>query len=174
MSFALSLAHDSRIKPNRLVATTFEKSEEITEDTAENAQQLKAVAVTVLHGVDATKLSSSFGSWLFDTIVFQFPHTGSREVAEGRNPNFILVRDFLKSAGKQLARGGQVLIAAVDSPHYRGAFQFEEAAQIAGFKMPKVYPYKPSQFGEYEHTMTHESGDALANHDIFSLWVFRQ
>lgn len=91
------------------------------------------MGTTVLHGVDATKLSSSFGSWLFDNIVFQFPHTGSREVLEGRNPNFILVRDFLKSAGMQLARGGQVLVAAVDSPHYQGAFQFEEAAKIGKF-----------------------------------------
>lgn len=110
----------------------------------------------------------------FDSIVFQFPHVGSREPVEEHNPNFILVRDFLRSAAAQLAPGGQVLISAVDSPHYEGAFQFDDAAEIAGFLPPEVYPFDPSAFPGYTHTMTHEEGDALDNHDAFGTWIFKR
>ncbi|MFW0777786.1 MAG: class I SAM-dependent methyltransferase [Rickettsiales bacterium] len=172
LSFALSLIQISRIVPARLFATTFENSDKLPPETFENAQSLNAQGVIVLHGIDATDLSTALGSWLFDNIVFQFPHAGVRGSAEGRNPNFILIRNFLVSAYSQLAAGGRVLISAVDTPHYRGGFQFEEAAKIAGFKPPQVYPFAPTQFPGYEHTMTHESGSALENHDTFSTWVF--
>lgn len=174
LSFTLSLAGMSGVIPGRLIATTFENKEELSTDAIVNAEALRRKAVTVLHGVDASNLASVFGSWRFDTIVFQFPHAGTREEVEGRNPNFILVRDFLISAATQLQRGGKVLISAVDSPHYRGAFQFDEAADVAGFAPPESYPFDPSAFPEYEHTMTHQSGSAIDHHDAFSTWVFRK
>lgn len=93
---------------------------------------------------------------------------------QGHNPNFILVRDFLKSAALQLRIGGKVLITAVDSPHYQGAFQFDEAAKIAGFSPPESYSFDPDAFPEYEHTMTHQSGSALDEHQRFRTWVFRK
>jgi len=135
---------------------------------------LRALGATILHGVNAESLRASLGSWMFDSIIFQFPHVGSREPIEGHNPNFILVRDFLLSAGAQLKRGGQVLITAVDTPHYRGAFQFDEAADIAGFQPPESYPFDPNAFPQYEHTMTHQSGSALDAHDRFRTWVFKK
>lgn len=173
LSFALSLAHSSRIVPFRLFATTFEVSSELSSEAIDNVHSLKARGVSVLHGVDATDLSNTFGSWLFDNILFQFPHVGYRGAEEGRNPNFILIRDFLISAFSQLCRNGQVLITAANTSHYRGAFQFEEAAETAGFQSPEVYLFDPSQFPGYEHTMAHQSGSALENHDTFSTWVFR-
>ena len=59
-------------------------------------------------------------------------------------------------------------------PPYRGAFQFDEAADIAGFAPPESYPFDPSAFPEYEHTMTHQSGSAIDHHDEFSTWAFRK
>ena len=174
LSFTLSLAAMSGITPSRLIATTFDNKEELSSDAITNAEALRRKGVTVLHGVDASNLASVFGSWRFDSIVFQFPHAGSREEVEGHNPNFILVRDFLISAAAQLNRGGKVLISAVDSPHYRGAFQFDEAADVSGFAPPESYPFDPSAFPEYEHTMTHQSGSAIEHHDEFSTWVFRK
>lgn len=174
LSFTRSLAAMSGITPSKLIATTFENKEELSTDAIANAEALRHKGVTVLHGVDASSLASVFGSWRFDTIVFQFPHAGSRDAVEGHNPNFILVRDFLISAAAQLHRGGKVLISVVDSPHYRGAFQFDEAADIAGFAPPESYPFDPSAFPEYEHTMTHQSGSAIDHHDEFSTWVFRK
>jgi len=172
-SFALSLAKKSQISATKLVATTFEKRRNLSEEATTNVAKLKLKGTMVLYDVDATKLSAVFGSWLFDNIIFQFPHAGSRDAVEGHNPNFILVRDFLVSAKSQLQRGGKVLISAVDTPHYRGAFQFEEAAKIAGFKPPEIYKFDPNAFPKYEHTMTHQNGSALENHNKFSTFIFK-
>lgn len=174
LSFALSLAKNAQMATSRLIATTFEARADLSDEAIANAATLRALGVTVLHSVNATSLRTSLGSWLFDSIVFQFPHVGSREPVEGHNPNFILVRDFLVSAAAQLHPNGQVLITAVDTPHYRGAFQFEEAADIAGFLTPESYLFDPDAFPEYEHTMTHQSGSALDEHNTFRTWVFRK
>ncbi len=174
LSFTRSLANSPNVITNKLVASTFEKTDDLLEETIANATVLRGMGATVLHGVDATSLSKTLGSWLFDAIVFQFPHAGSREAVGNHNPNFILVREFLQSAAAQLYSGGQVLISAVDTPHYRGAFQFEEAAVEAGFNPPEIYPFDPSAFVGYEHTMTHQTGSALDQHDAFSTWVFRR
>lgn len=174
LSFALALAKNSRVSANQLVASVYEQRDEQTDEAISNMGYLKAFGSTVLLGVDATALRDSLGSWLFDTIVFQFPHTGSRESVQGHNPNFILVRDFLKSAALQLRIGGRVLITAVDSPHYQGAFQFGETAKIAGFAPPESYAFDPNAFSGYEHTMTHQSGSAIDEHHRFRTWVFRK
>lgn len=173
-SFALSLARMPKAIPRQLIVTTFEKSDNLCADTLINAEILRFMGATVLYGVDATNLSRAFGSWHFDNIIFQFPHVGSREIVEGHNPNFILIRDFLLSANTQLNRDGVVVISAVDSPHYRGAFQFEDAANIAGLKSPEIYPFDPNKFKGYTHVMTHQNGSALENHNSFSTWVFRK
>jgi 25S rRNA (uracil2634-N3)-methyltransferase len=174
LSFALSLAKKRRVTPAKLVASTFEKESQLEADAKENTKILRTLGATVLYGVNAEKLSATLGSWKFDTIVFQFPHVGSREPVDGYNPNFILVRNFLKTAAGQLRHGGQVMISAVNSPHYQGAFQFDDAAQIAGFLPPTSYAFDPSNFPGYEHTMTHQSGSALDNHDKFRTWVFKK
>lgn len=172
-SFALSLTKMARISPAGLTATSLEDESDLMPLARRNAEELRTRRARILHGVDATDLASTFGRELFDNIIFQFPNVASREPIRRRNPNFVLVRDFLKSASFQLARNGQVLISAVDSSHYRGAFQFEEAAEMAGFLPPEVHPFDPDRFPGYEHTMAHEDGGALDQHDKFSTWVFK-
>lgn len=173
LSFSLSLTRKKRITPNNLTVTTFENTNELNEETINNAKNLRKLGVFVMHGVDATKLFITLGSVRFDNIVFQFPHTGSREPIDGHNPNFILLRDFLKSAKKHLAIGGRILVSTVDNPHYNGAFQFDEAAAQSGFEAPKKYPFDPSAYAGYTHNMTHEDESALDRHDTFATWVFR-
>lgn len=173
LSFSLSLIKAVRVQARQMIATTLEHSSELAPETEENAEKLRKLGVIVMHGVDATKLSSFFGLEKFDTIVFQFPHAGSRDPVEDRNPNFILVRDFLKSARRHLTENGKVLVSAVDTPHYRGAFQFEEAAEKAGFEPPHSYPFDPDKFRDYHHTMTHREGDALDNHGDFLTFIFK-
>jgi len=173
LSFAISLIKTNRIIPGYITATTFETERDLPHNGQENAKLLRSLGVSVIYGIDATDLAATFGAMRFDNIVFQFPHTGSRIPVEGHNPNFILVRDFLISAAGQLLFNGKVLISAVDNPHYQGAFQFDDAAEIAGFQPPEVYPFDPAGFPGYEHTMAHQNGNALENHDTFSTWLFR-
>ena len=173
LSFALSLAKKNRINPSAITASTFENASELSDAAIENTGKVRAVGATVLYGIDATKIHLAIGNRAFDHIIFQFPHAGSREPIDGHNPNFILVRNFLKSAIRKLKRSGTVLISAVDTPHYHGAFQFDEAASIAGFQPPEIYKFDPGNFPGYHHTMTHQDGDALSNHDAYATWLFK-
>jgi hypothetical protein len=134
---------------------------------------LKHEGVNILHDVDATQLSYTFGNKQFDTIIFQFPHSGSRESINGRNSNFILLCQFLNSAKKQLTSRGKILVTLVDNPHYRGAFKCEEAAEKTGFLSPECYAFDPTYFKGYEHSMTNEEEGVLDEHKSFCTWVFR-
>jgi len=67
---------------------------------------------------------------------------------------------------------GQVLITAVDSPYYHGAFQFDEAAVAAGFSKPDTYSFDPSKLPGYTHTNTNNTDSAIDGHDKFRTWVF--
>lgn len=173
LSFALSLARKSRINAAHITATTFEKTSELSDEAIENAVKLRADGATVLHSVNAGKISAALGNRQFDHIIFQFPHTGSREPVRGHNPNSGLVRSFLKSAISNLRQTGTALISAVDTPHYHGAFRFDEAAVAVGFKPPEIYRLNPDDFPGYRHTMTHLEGDALSHHNAFATWLFR-
>lgn len=174
LSFSLSLARKRSVSAGNLTATTYEKETALSDSAIENAETLRLLGVQVLHNIDATKINSSFEGKQFESIVFQFPHTGSREPIYGRNPNFILVRNFLRSAADLLSPNGLVLITAVDTPHYQGAFQFEDAAKFAGFQSPVSYLFDADDFPGYEHIMTNEDTGALNHHDEFRTWVFQR
>lgn len=120
-SFCLSIAKQIR-NPYNIVATTNEAQSEFLDLTKQNINSLQKLGVNVFCKTDATAIHKDFAGQTFDNIIFQFPHTGSREPIEGRNPNFILLRDFLKSAKPLLSYGGKVIVSIVDSPYYQGAF----------------------------------------------------
>ena len=139
-----------------------------------NAAKMRRYGVHVLHGIDATCFDTLFSGIKFDNIVFQFPHSGSRESVEGRNPNYVLLRDFLAASKPVLARSGKILVTMVDTPFYRGVFQVDDAASEAGFSPPEAKPFDPGMFPGYTHTMTHEDGSALEKYDSFVTWIFRK
>lgn len=172
LSFALSIAKMPGITASNLFATTYEKVSGLSEEAQQNSEILKQSGVGVINGIDATKLDRSFPRQKFDTIVFQFPNAGSREPEHGRNPNYILIRDFLRSAAFCLAPNGKILITAVDSPHYQGAFQFEEAAEKTGYSILGSYLFDLESFPGYSHTNTNDDDSALEKHDEFKTWIF--
>lgn len=173
LSFALSLANQPKVLPRQMTAATYEPEDDLSDLTQKNAAALSRMGAQVIHGVDATKLKTAFPNATFTTIIFQFPHTGTRDAIRGRTANFILVKEFLHSARQLLLRRGQAVISTVDNPHYRGSFQFFEAAEKTGFLTPTIHRFDPDAFPGYEHTMTNEDGSALSKHDQFSTWVFR-
>lgn len=173
LSFAKSLLNLPASQITHMTATTYEKPGVLKDDTVKNAKALRQRDAVVMHGIDAAKLDGVFHREKFDTIVFQFPNVGSREAKYGRNPNYVLVRKFLRSAKDCLKLHGKIVITAVDSPHYEGAFQFEEAAEFAGLTAPESYPFDPSLFSGYAHTNTNDDDSALDEHAKFITWVFR-
>src|SRR5690606_23435444 len=126
-----------------------------------NAEALQAYRVHVLDDVDAEHLEKEFRSHKFDTIIFKFPNVGSRVPLHKHNPNYILLRKFLRSAAAIINPSGKVIISTVDSPHYEGAFQFEDAAEFAGFNAPESYPFDPLAFPEYSHANTKNDESAI-------------
>lgn len=172
LSFALSIAKIPEINASSLIVTTYEKTFDLSEEAQQNSETLRQSGASVINEIDATKLDRYFPYQKFDTIIFQFPNAGSREPEYGRNPNYILIRDFLKSAASCLAPNGKILITAVYSPHYQGAFQFEEAAEKAGYNIRGSYPFDPESFPGYSHTNTNDDDSTLEKHDEFKTWIF--
>lgn len=127
LSFTISLVKKLQFLPN-LITSTYEHYSELSEYAQFNAQLLKQAGIKVLYGLDGTKLHKNFYSNSFDTIIFQFPHSGSREGINGVNANYVLVRNFIISASHILKRDGVVLITVVDSDFYNNMFRFDELA----------------------------------------------
>lgn len=177
LSFAKSIASSSLFGISAMTASTYESERSLSEEGKSNADALKRMGVTVMHNVDATRLENELKPTQFDTIIFQFPNVGSREPIHGHNPNHILLRKFLKSAAAFLKLSGKILVSTVDSPHYEGAFQVEDAAKFGGFDAPEAYPFDPAMFSGYSHINANDEESALEdnkNHKKFSTWLFRK
>lgn len=175
LSFSKSLVGDHRVEAPGLTATTYEDSRALSDEAGANAAYLKSYGATVLHGIDATKLSDDFPVMNFDTIIFQFPNAGSREPNRGHNPNFVLVRKFLKSAKTILREEGRILVTTVDNAYYDGRFRIEEAIEYADLPTPVAVTFSPRDYPTYDHVNTNEGEDsALSNYRKFSTWVFHK
>ena len=170
-SFCLSIARQIR-NPSNIIATTNEAQNEFADLTKQNINSLQRLGVKLFQKTDATQIHKNFAGQTFQNIIFQFPHTGSREPIQGRNPNFILLRDFLKSAKPLLSYGGKVIISIVDSPYYQGGFQIEEAGTEAKYKRYAIYKFNPLLFQNYVHTMTNEDESAISKNDDLITIVF--
>ena len=133
LSFACVLAERIQYL-NKMITSTYEKYSELSDDAKHNVRILNDINMHILYGLDGTKLHKVFSTLSLDTIIFQFPHSGSREPIKGQNPNYVLVHDFLSSSLSVLKKDGVVLITVVDSDYYDNMFKFEELAALTGFK----------------------------------------
>lgn len=158
--------------PN-LIASTYEDYSALSEYTKLNIKLLKQAGVKILHELDATELHQNFYSNAFDTIIFQFPHSGSREGINGVNANYVLVRNFIISASHILKRDGVVLITVVDSDFYNNMFRFDELAEELGISLPTKYKFDPKDYPEYEHTITHQDESGIYDYSKFATYEFR-
>lgn len=172
LSFSLDLALRPNTSKAHIVATTYEDKDSISDAAAQNAEILKKVGANILHGIDAENLQDTLGSAKFSTIIFQFPHSGSRDAIRGKSPNFVLVRRFLKNAKEHLLPNSKVIITIVDRPHYHGTFQLGDAAKDAGFTISEPLSFDPSQFTGYDHTNTHDDESAINRHSRFLTCIF--
>lgn len=174
LTFSVSLARLAGTSAKNMTSTTFQSTNDYTNETARNARILTKSGARVMAGVDATKLSNWFGSTSFDLIVFQFPNVGSRFPIYGRNPNHVLLRRFLRSANEHITTHGVVAVTVVNSPHYDGAFAVDDAAERSSFCAPTAHPFYFSDYPGYSHVKTKEDGSpAFENDDEFVTLVFQ-
>ncbi|MCC8418460.1 MAG: DUF2431 domain-containing protein [Rickettsia endosymbiont of Glossina mortisans submortisans] len=132
---------------------------------------LDSKLLTLLKSI--TKLHKTFNHNSFDTIIFQFPHSGSREEINSLNPNYILVRNFIISASYVLKKHGLILITIVDSYFYNSIFQFEKLSQELKISTPIKYKFDPKDYPEYVHTMTNQDESAIEGYSKFATWEFK-
>lgn len=172
LSFTISLVQKLQLLPN-LIASTYEDYSELSECARANAKLLKRAGIKVLHGLDATELHQNFYSNAFDTVIFQFPHSGSREGINGINANYVLVKKFITSASYILKTDGVILITIVDSDFYNNTFRFDELAEELRISQPTKYKFNPKDYPEYEHTMTHQDESGIDDYSKFATYEFR-
>lgn len=104
-----------------------------------------------------------------------FPKLGKKPITEITPQELLYVIRPIEAAGKphiaqrMLQTTSQIFRYAVAC----GKVQRDITQDLRGALTPTIYPFEPSDFIGYEHTMTHQSGSALENHDKFGTWVFR-
>lgn len=172
LSFTISLIKKLQNLSN-LISSTYEVYNELSDIGKVNSKLLSQAGVKVMHSLDAGLLDKVFKQKIFDTIIFQFPHSGSREAIQGLNPNYVLVRDFIVSASCVLKRNGVILITIVDTDFYNNMFRFDELSQLLSISKPIKYKFDPSDYPSYTHTMTHEEESGIENYDKFATWEFK-
>lgn len=114
-SFALALVrHPSvAIVPENVVASTFDTEDALAakypDSAPANLQELRAKGVTVLCGVDATKLAAckALRGRRFDRVVWNFPHVGKGIADQDRNvrENQATLLSFLAAVPALLEQG---------------------------------------------------------------------
>lgn len=172
LSFTISLVKKVQLLP-KLITSTHEGYSELSEYAKFNANLLKQAGIKVMHGLDGTELHKHFDSNTFDTVIFQFPHSGSREGINGVNANYILVKRFIISASYILKRNGVILITIVDSDFYNNMFHFDELANELRINQPVRYKFDPKDYPEYEHTMTHQEESGIDDYSKFATYEFK-
>lgn len=171
-SFSASLAQRSGIFAKNIIASVPTARTALSDTARHNVSTIERNGGRTAYNVDATKLHRRFVNARFATIVFQFPNAGRRTPLFGRNPNHILLRNFLKSSRFVLASNGHVVVSIVDSPHCRAAFNPFEAAGLTGFRKPQIFSFSPSAHPGYSHENTNDADSALKRHNRFNTWVF--
>ncbi len=153
-SFTLALARMENVDARRFVASTDASNVSLSSLGRRNVSDLVARGIRVRFRVDATRLLRSFGDGRFDLVVFQFPHSGLRPVANRRNPNHTLIRSFLSSATNVIKPDGRVAVTTIESPHYIGGFDFVEAARRAKMMCINQFSFDPRLYPGYVHEVT--------------------
>ncbi len=171
LSFTLSLIKQLQTLPI-LITSTYESYKDLSDIGQYNAILLHNTGIKVMHNIDATNLHKVFPKSSFDTVIFQFPHSGSREPIGGHNPNYVLVRDFITSASYILKKNGIILITIVDNAFYNNVFRFEEISEQLGLVQPVKYNFDPKDYPQYVHSNTNQDGSALEEYKKFATWEF--
>lgn len=176
----------------KVVATVYDSKEVLEEkypDAAENVEFIEDCDGVVLYKIDATKLHS-YGKRFrkiqdkdgkFDTIVFNFPHTGRGIKDQDRNirDNQLMLRGFFSSC-HQFDDQVRVIVTLATSKPY-SLWGLSRLAAQEGFKVRECIPFDGSIYPGYEHrrTIGFDKHVALASSWTgetrrANMWVFEQ
>lgn len=160
LSFTLSLLHDHGCA--NLTATTYDSEASLTEKyshVVDAIHQIKDEDQTVLHGVDAQKLSSNKDlkkKAPFDRIIFNFPHTGgiSTDVNRQVRANQALLSAFFQSSISLLqSPSGTILVTLFESEPYT-LWNVRDLARHAGLVVLRSWKFERDVYPLYKHART--------------------
>jgi hypothetical protein len=127
-----------------------------------NLEELRAdTSITVVHGVDATKLQAlhlpKTPNFCFDAIIWNFPYP-AKHVFHTSTEGGRLLSDFFACAGEVLNAGGELRITMASrqggSTREVAAddrfWDLEAVALARGFDLREVVPFDPASFPGYE------------------------
>ncbi len=172
LSFTYALIKQCQNFPYSLIGSIYETVSELSDAAEYNAKLLENIGVKIIYGLDGTKLHEFFDANAFDTIIFQFPHSGSREPIDGINPNYLLAHDFIKSALQILEKNGVILITIVDNDFYNNMFKLDEISEKLGIMKPTKNQFNLKSYPGYKHSMTNADESALGKYDEFATYEF--
>ncbi|KAF2254128.1 hypothetical protein BU26DRAFT_538616 [Trematosphaeria pertusa] len=172
-SFARSLAIEHGCA--NLTATSFDTEEEVREkypsfEAVEEELGRLTPPVPLVHGIDAAKLrgyKSLRTEEPWDTIAFQFPHTGglSTDVNRQVRANQALLVSFFKACLSQnkpshkaparefLKIGGRVIVTLFEGPPYT-LWNVRDLARHSGLKVVESFKFDWADYPGYKHVRT--------------------
>ncbi|KAI8921962.1 hypothetical protein DFJ77DRAFT_425625, partial [Powellomyces hirtus] len=120
-------------------------------------KELVATGASILHNVDATRLSTNkpvganvHSHGKFDRIVFQFPHKGGsqeEDIAENKE----MLGTFFREAAALLTAEGEIHVTLRDTLFYQ-RWNIDQVGAQEGFALASRVPFESKKFGALGYT----------------------
>ncbi len=121
----------------------------------DNVQYLNSLGAEVMTDVDATNLRGVFPNQAFDTIIWNFPHTGGRPES-----NIPILQQFYRSANDVVSPEGRVYtILSAANPYNKVGAPKYAAPWFKRINMQVIRPFSEYEdmFPRYSHVPTRQS-----------------
>ncbi|EPY51157.1 ribosome biogenesis protein [Schizosaccharomyces cryophilus OY26] len=159
-SFAASLQKHHLDDEAVLIATCYDTKADVElkyPDASEYIEQILQNGGEILYDVDATKLKQNkkFRNQKFDTILWNFPHSGKGIKDQDRNilDNQKMLLEFFKQSKEFLSEKGVIVITLAETKPYN-LWNLKGLAKEAGFVSLMTEGFDSSFYPEYSHRRT--------------------
>ncbi|KAL2313545.1 25S rRNA (uridine-N(3))-methyltransferase [Schizosaccharomyces pombe] len=159
-SFAFSLLLHHVSSEGFVLATSYDSKEDLKQkypDAAEYISKIEINGGKVMHEIDATKLHlhKKLKTQKFDTIFWNFPHSGKGIKDQDRNilDNQKMLLAFFKASKFLLSEKGVIVITLAETKPYT-LWNLKGLAKDAGYTSLMTEKFDSSFYPEYSHRRT--------------------
>ncbi|WBW74867.1 ribosome biogenesis protein Bmt5 [Schizosaccharomyces osmophilus] len=159
-SFAASLQKHHLDDEAALLATCYDSKADVElkyPDSSGYIEQVLQSGGEIIYDVDATRLKQNrkLRNRQFDTILWNFPHSGKGIKDQDRNilDNQKMLLEFFKQSKEFLSENGVIVITLAETKPYN-MWNLKGLAKEAGFISLMTEPFDSSCYPEYSHRRT--------------------